>query len=567
MKSISLFCHGADMRLSRPVLGLSAGLLCASLQAADIGPQLGLPANVTTSMQSIDAHRIAEHVRFLANDLLEGRAPGTRGGDIAANYIAAQFALYGLKPAGDNGTYLQKVDFVGVKSLPSTTASLLPAHGEAMTLKWTEDYVAGNQTQTDSVDVDAPIVFVGYGIEAPEYKWDDFKGVDVKGKVVLVIVNEPPSHDPKFFNGDALTYYGRWTYKFEEAARKGAVGALIVHRTDLASYGWDVVRNSWSAEQVALGNDKDPKLKAAAWIQLEIARKLMAAANLNLDEMIAAAGTRQFQAKELPVRFKAHIDSKVRKFESYNVLGIVPGKEGGAQAVVYSAHYDHLGIDPSLSGDNIYNGAVDNGTGCGILLEMAHAFAMSAAKPPSPVLFAAVTAEEKGLLGSNFLGKHLPIAAAKIALDLNYDAILPLGMPQSVNVTGAERTTFYPTVEKTAAAFGFEIQPDAEPGAGHYYRSDHFSLARAGVPAFSVNTGVKFVAHPPEWGRAQHEEYTAKRYHRPADEFLPGMDFTSDAAVAKFGFALGWQAMTAKATVNWQPGDEFEATRLHGITH
>jgi Zn-dependent M28 family amino/carboxypeptidase len=558
------------MKLYRPaalVLGLGAGFLSLNLQAADVGAQLGLPANVTASMQGIDAHRIGEHVRFLANDLLEGRGPGTRGGDIAANYMATQFALYGLKPAGDNGTFLQKVDFVGVKTLPSTTASLQPARGEAITLKLTEDYVAGNQTQTDAADIDAPIVFVGYGIEAPEFKWDDFKGVDVKGKVVLVIVNEPPSKDPKFFNGDALTYYGRWTYKFEEAARKGAVGALIIHRTDLASYGWDVVRNSWSAEQVALGNDTDPKLKAAAWIQLEVARKLMSASNLNLDEMMTAAGTRQFQARELPVRFKAHIDSKVRKFVSYNVLGMVPGKEGGTQSVVYSAHYDHLGIDLSMSGDNIYNGAVDNGTGCGILLEMAHAFASSAARPPSTVVFAAVTAEEKGLLGSNYLGKHLPIPAARIALDLNYDAILPLGMPQSVNVTGAERTSFYPTVEKTAAAFGFEIQADAEPGAGHYYRSDHFSLARAGVPAFSVNTGVKFSGHTPEWGKAQHEEYTAKHYHRPSDEFSDTMDFTSDAAVAKFGFALGWQAMTAKGTVNWLPGDEFEATRLHGIAH
>jgi Zn-dependent M28 family amino/carboxypeptidase len=554
-------------RVAALVLGLGAGFLVGLARAADIGPQLGLAPNVTASMQGIDAHRIAEHVRFLSNDLLEGRAPGTRGGDIAANYIATQFALYGLKPAGDNGTFLQKVDFVGVKTLPSTSAALVPAHGEPMPLKLTEDYVAGNQTQTESADIDAPIVFVGYGIEAPEYKWDDFKGVDVKGKVVLVVVNEPPSKDAKFFNGDALTYYGRWTYKFEEAARKGALGALIIHRTDLASYGWDVVRNSWNAEQVALGNDKDPKLKAAAWIQLEVARKLMSASNLNLDEMITAAGTRQFQAKELPVRFKAHIDSKVRKFESYNVLGIVPGKEGGAQAIAYSAHYDHLGIDPSMSGDNIYNGAVDNGTGCAILLEMAHAFASSAARPPSPVLFAAVTAEEKGLLGSNYLGKHLPIPANKIALDLNYDAILPMGMPQSVNVTGAERTSFYPTVEKTAAAFGFEIQADAEPGAGHYYRSDHFSMARAGVPAFSVNTGVKFVGHPAEWGKAQHEEYTAKHYHRPSDEFSPAMDFTSDAAVAKFGFALGWQAMLAKGTVNWLPGDEFEATRLHGVAH
>jgi len=541
--------------------------LWSTAQAAEAAPQLGLPADVMASMQGIDPHRIAEQVRFLADDLLEGRGPGTRGGDIAANYIAAQFALYGLKPAGDNGSYLQKVDFMGVKTLPDTTASLLPAHGAAMDLKLGEDYVVGNQTQTDSADIDAPIVFVGYGIEAPEYKWDDFKGVDVKGKVVLVVVNEPPSKDANFFKGEALTYYGRWTYKFEEAARKGAVGALIIHRTDLASYGWEVVHNSWSAEQVSLSNDKDPKLKAAAWIQLEVARKLMSAANLNLDEMLATAGTRQFQAKELPLRFKAHIQSQVRKFVSYNVLGLWPGKQGGGQAVVYSAHYDHLGIDPTLSGDHIYNGAVDNGTGCGILLEMAHAFTTSGARPPSPVLFAAVTAEEKGLLGSNYLGKHLPIPAAKIALDLNYDAILPMGMPQSVNVTGAERTSFYSTVEKTAAAFGFEIQADAEPGAGHYYRSDHFSMARAGVPAFSINTGVKFAGHTPEWGKAQHEEYTAKHYHRPSDEFSPTMDFTSDAAVAKFGFALGWQAMLAPRSVNWLPGDEFEAARLHGVAH
>ena len=557
------------MEFYRPaalVFGLCTGLW-STAQAAEAAPQLGLPADVMASMQGIDPHRIAEQVRFFADDLLEGRGPGTRGGDIAANYIAAQFALYGLKPAGDNGSYLQKVDFMGVKTLPDTTASLLPAHGAAIDLKLGEDYVVGNQTQTDSADIDAPIVFVGYGIEAPEYKWDDFKGVDVKGKVVLVVVNEPPSKDANFFKGEALTYYGRWTYKFEEAARKGAVGALIIHRTDLASYGWEVVHNSWSAEQVSLSNDKDPKLKAAAWIQLEVARKLMSAANLNLDEMLATAGTRQFQAKELPLRFKAHIQSQVRKFVSYNVLGLWPGKQGGGQAVVYSAHYDHLGIDPTLSGDHIYNGAVDNGTGCGILLEMAHAFTTSGARPPSPVLFAAVTAEEKGLLGSNYLGKHLPIPAAKIALDLNYDAILPMGMPQSVNVTGAERTSFYSTVEKTAAAFGFEIQADAEPGAGHYYRSDHFSMARAGVPAFSINTGVKFAGHTPEWGKAQHEEYTAKHYHRPSDEFSPTMDFTSDAAVAKFGFALGWQAMLAPRSVNWLPGDEFEAARLHGVAH
>jgi Zn-dependent M28 family amino/carboxypeptidase len=542
---------------------LFGAMTLPSLASSDPSAQLGLAPDVAATLKGIDSERIRAHVKFLADDLLEGRGTGTRGGDLAATYIASQFELDGLKPAGDNGGYLQRVDFTGVQTLPQTAGSLVPAHGSPTELKLGEDYVVGNQTQTDSVDVDAPVVFVGYGIEAPEFKWDDFKGVDVRGKVVLVIVNEPPSKDPKFFAGDAMTYYGRWTYKFEEAARKGAVGALIIHRTDLASYGWNVVRSSWSAEEVYLANDRDPKLKAASWIQLEVARQIFADSGLKLDDEIALAGTRKFKARELPVRFKAHIESTVRKFASYNVVAMLPGADGAApsQAVMYTAHYDHLGMNPALPGDKIYNGAVDNGTGCGILLELAHAYATSAARPPHAVLFASVTAEEKGLLGSEYLGKHLPIPASQIALDLNFDAVPPIGVPESVNVTGAERTTFYPTVEKTAQAFGYEIQPDAEPGAGHYYRSDHFSMARVGVPSFSINTSVKFAGHPPEWGKAQREEYTAKRYHQPSDEYTPDMDFASDAAMARFGYALGWQALSAGQTVNWMPGDEFEAKR------
>jgi len=280
--------------------------------------------------------------------------------------------------------------------------------------------------------------------------------------------------------------------------------------------------------------------------------------------MLAIAGTRNFKARELPVRFKAHIESRVRQFKSYNVVGLVPGTQAGAPArtVVFTAHYDHLGIDPAMSDHNVYNGAVDNATGCGILLELARAFATPAARPPHPVLFVSVTGEEKGLLGSNYLGKHPPIPAAQITLGLNFDAIEPIGMPESVSVVGADRTTFYPLVERTAAAFGFEIQPDPEPGAGHYYRSDHFSLARVGVPAFSIGTGIKFAGHPAEWGKAQRAEYTARRYHQPSDQYSPDMDFSTDAALAKFGFALGWEALTAKLRVNWLPGDEFEAKRL-----
>jgi Zn-dependent M28 family amino/carboxypeptidase len=547
-------------------LALAAAGFAGAGAAPDLGRELGLPAKAAIAMRGIDAQRIRAHVRFLSDDLLEGRGTGARGGDIAAKYIAAQFALDGLKPAGDDGGYLQRVEFTGVRTLPATTASLLPEHGSALDLKLGADYVIGNQRQTDSIDIDAPIVFVGYGIEAPEYGWNDFEGVDVRGKVVLVIVNEPPSTDPKFFNAQALTYYGRWTYKFEEAARKGAVGALIIHRTDLASYGWGVVQSSWSGESVYLSNDKDPKLGAASWVQLEVARQLFTASGLKLEDMMAGAGRRGFKSRELPVRFKSHIVSEVRRFGSNNVLGLLPGTDGGAadQAVVYSAHYDHLGIDPALSGDNIYNGAVDNATGVGVLLELARAYGTAQIRPSHPVLFASVTAEEKGLLGSNYLGKHLPIAAARIALGLNFDAIPPIGVPQSVNVTGAERTSFYPTVERTAKIFGFEIQEDAEPGAGHYYRSDHFSLARAGVPAFSINTGVKFAGHPAEWGKSQRDDYTAKHYHDPSDEYSPAMDFSSNASLARFGFALGWQALEAKGSVKWLPGDEFEAARLQG---
>jgi Zn-dependent M28 family amino/carboxypeptidase len=544
-------------------VGLSSGLVSGSWAAPDPASQLGFPPDVAAAMEGISADRIRAHVQFLADDLLEGRGTGTRGGDIAAHYIATQFALYGLQPAGDDGGYLQRVDFTGVQTQDGTTASLVPAHGSPEDLMLGTDYVIGNQTQTDSVDIDAPIVFAGYGIDAPEFRWDDFKGVDVKGKVILVIVNEPPSTNPKFFAAETMTYYGRWTYKFEEAARKGALGALIIHRTDLASYGWNVVRSSWSNEEAYLANDKDPKLEAAAWVQWEVARRIFADSGLKIDDMVALAGTRRFKARELPVRFKAHIESHVRKFVSYNVLAMLPGTDTGpsTQAVMYTAHYDHLGIDPKLPGDNIYNGFVDNGTGCGILLELARAFARSAARPPHPVLFASVTAEEKGLLGSEYLGKHLPIPASRVALDLNYDAIAPLGIPEAVSVTGAERTTFNPTVQRTAQAFGYDIQADAEPGAGHYYRSDHFSLARVGVPSFSINESTKFRGHPAEWGKAQRDDYTAHRYHQPSDEYSPNMDFSTDSELAKFGFALGWQELTARQTVNWLPGDEFEAKR------
>ncbi len=522
-----------------------------------------LPSVAIAALQKTDPEQIRAHVRFLSLDSLEGRGTGQRGGEIAAEYIATQFWLDGLKPAGDNGTFFQKVPMVGITSAPETTFELVPKRGDSMQLKPLDEYVAYDQTQRPSNEIDADIVYVGYGIQAPEYQWDDYKGVDVHGKVLLMLVNEPPSDDPNFFKGPALTYYGRWTYKYEEAARKGAVGAILIHKSDMASYPWEVVRNSNSGEKEFLKSDA-PQLKAASWIQLDVARQLMQKAGFDLDKMMADAKSRNFRPQPLPVKLKAHMVSKLRQITSNNVVAMLPGSDPKLknEAVMYTAHYDHLGIRPDMPGDNIYNGARDNGTGCGILLELARVFSQAPARPKRSIIFASVTAEEQGLLGSEYLGKHPPIPAGNIALDLNFDDVPPLGEPQEVEVSGAERTTFYPTVEAMAKEFRLAIRPDAHPEAGHYYRSDHFSMARVGVPAFSVNEGMKYKNHNTEWGMQQAEEYTNKHYHQPSDEYSPSMDFRGDATMARFGFALGWAAASQPKLIGWQKGDEFEKARL-----
>ena len=522
-----------------------------------------LPSPAIAALEKIEPERIRAHVRFLSHDLLEGRGTGQRGGDVAAEYIATQFWLYGLKAAGDSGTFFQKVPLVGNTPTPETTFELVPNKGEALRLKPLDDYVAYDETQNSSSDIDSDIVYVGYGIEAPEYQWDDYKGVDVRGKVLLMLVNEPPSNDPNFFKGSALTYYGRWTYKYEQAARKGAVAAILIHKTDMASYPWEVVRNSNSGEKEYLKSN-EPSLKAASWIQLEVARKLARDAGMDIEKMMSDAQSRNFHPVALPVKLKAHMVSKIRQITSNNVVAMLPGSDPKlkGEAIIYTAHYDHLGIRPDLPGDNIYNGARDNATGCGILLELARVFAQSPTRPRRSILFASVTAEEQGLLGSEYLGKHPPIPAGKISLDLNFDDVPPLGEPQEVEVSGAERTNFYPTVEATAQEFRLAIRPDSHPEAGHYYRSDHFSLARVGVPSFSVNEGMKYKGHTTEWGMQQADEYTSKHYHQPSDEYSPSMDFTADSAIARFGFALGWEAASQTNLVGWQKGDEFEKARL-----
>ena len=563
------------MYLDRAIAILTSAIVFAPVAygqqpAADAVPAIaGVPQAARDAAASIDPEKIRAHVRFLSLDLLEGRGPGTRGAELAAEYIATQFALAGVEPAGDNGTYFQRVPLVAIHTIEDKTKfAFVPVSGQPVDLAYGSEIVSKDQTGQPTADFDAPIVFVGYGIHAPEYNWNDYAGpdgkdIDLKGKVALVIVNEPPSDDEKFFKGRAMTYYGRWTYKYEEAARRGAVGVLIIHRRDLASYGWEVVRNSQAIEKSYLQGDPDATLRAAAWIQHDVAQRLFALAGLgDVDKAIEQAGKPEaFRAVELPLKLQAHVESRVRRYVSSNVVGRVPGVSAANQAVLYTAHYDHLGIDPDAKGDNIYNGAADNGTGCGILLEMARAFAQSSTRPPHAVYFAAVTAEEQGLLGSQFLGMHPPVPAGQISLDLNYDMLLPIGIPRSVSLGGAERIDFWPTVQTVAKAFDLALLPDPTPGAGHYYRSDHFSLARVGIPAFSVDQGELFEGHTPEWGHAQFEDYVAHHYHQPADEYRADWDFGGNAKMARFGLVLGWLASGQSKPVEWVPGDEFERAR------
>ena len=549
--------------LSSLLLAASVGLAQSPSSALPPVPSVaGVPDAAQQAASLIEPEKIRAHVKFLSSDLLEGRGPGKRGAELAAEYIATEFALNGLKPAGDNGTFFQKVDLYAVHTDEAATKfTLVPKNGAPMPLAYNTDFVVKDERGEPSADIDAPIVFVGYGIDAPEYGWNDFKGVDVKGKILLVIVNEPASTDENFFKGKALTYYGRWVYKYEQAARLGAAGVLLIHRTDLASYPWAVVQNSQAVEKSYLKGDPLATLQAASWIQLDTARRLMQAAGLDLDKQIDAAGKRGFHAVELPVRLQAHVASVVRPYSSANVIGKVEGADAAEKdAVLYTAHYDHLGIDPNAKGDGIYNGAADNGTGCGILIEMGRAYAQSKTPPPHTVYFASVTAEEQGLLGSAYLGMHPPVPARNITLDLNYDELLPIGVPTSAEVSGSERTQFYPVVQKTAQAFGLTIQPDQFPMAGSYYRSDHFSLARVGVPAFSIGEGTLFQGHDPAWGEAQVKDYTANHYHQPSDEYHADMDFRGDARMAQFGLMLGWQA-SAGAGTEWKQGDEFEKAR------
>ncbi|HYL34861.1 MAG TPA: M28 family peptidase [Bryobacteraceae bacterium] len=511
----------------------------------------------------ISGERMRAHVKFLSSDVLEGRGVGTRGERLATEYIAAQFALIGAKPAGEHGTYFQRVPMVGVTTEATVSVSAVGGN-QTVPFRWLDDFVGVSQLQQAADQFEAEAIFVGHGIVAPEFKWDDFKGVDVKGKLLVLFTNEPPSEDPKFFGGRALTYYGRWTYKYEEAARRGAKAVLIIHTTPTAGYGYDVVRSSWGKEdpQLKLAAGQ-PALAFAGWLSQEAGGRLLALAGKKVDEMLAAANSRDFRPMPLGIRIRANIPTKIRQIESRNVMAMIPGSDPNlaSEAVIFTAHWDHLGIGPAVNGDTIYNGAVDNATGCGILLELARAWQGLEHKPRRTALFAAVTAEEAGLRGSEYYAEHPVIPLAKTALDLNFDGFYPFGRTKDISVTGAERTTAWPAAQEAARRMELRIQPESHPEQGHYYRSDHFSLAHAGVPAFSISLGTDYYGKPPGYGEKVFEEYNDKHYHQPSDEYHDDWDFAGMEEVAQFGFLIGTTVANQDKLPTWNAGDEFLPAR------
>jgi Zn-dependent M28 family amino/carboxypeptidase len=512
----------------------------------------------------VSGEKIRAHVKYLASDQLEGRGVGTNGEKLATEYLASQLQASGVKPAGDNNTYFQRVPLVGATTLPSAT---LTANGKIgrLALKLKTDYVGTATSQRPDNDFDAEAIFVGHGISAPEFGWDDYKGQDVRGKVLIYFTNEPPSQDPEFFAGPSLTYYGRWVYKFEEAARRGATAALIIHTTATAGYGWGVVSGSFGNEKPELKlSPRENGMKLAGWLSENAGAQLMAATGKSLSQLLDMANQKSFRPMPLGIRITGHIPVKLREVNSRNVVGRVDGAGAGSlksQAVLYSAHWDHLGISLPVNGDKIYNGAVDNATGCGVVLEIARVWAALPKKPNRSALFVFVTAEEAGLLGSKYYGEHATVPPGQTAVDINYDALYPFGKTSDISATGAERTTLWPLVQRDAGRFKLSITPDPEPGQGHYYRSDHFSLARVGIPAFSIDNGTKYIGKPADFSKTIFEQYNSTHYHQPSDEYRPDWHFSGMEQMADFGLAMGIDVANLPALPSWNAGDEFLRTR------
>lgn len=513
-----------------------------------------------TTADTVLAADIKQHIAVLANDSLLGRKPFTVGEEKSIAYIAGQFKKMGLEP-GNKGSYFQEVPMVEVKS----TAGDMHIAGKAiMDLKPGTDFVASTRREVPAINLkNSPLVFAGYGIVAPEYKWNDYAGLDVKGKTVVVLVNDPGFQSPeKFFKGDTMTYYGRWTYKYEEAARQGAAGVLIVHQTEPASYGWQVIQNSFSGSKLYLqqNNKHLDRCQMEGWISEDMAKKLLGGAGITGD-IRAYARKKDFRAVPLNSTLSLNLTTKLKYAMSHNVIATLKGSTTPGEYVLYSAHWDHFGINKPVNGDSIYNGAVDNASGVAAIMSIAKLFTQQKEKSKRSMVFLAVTSEEQGLLGSEYYGTHPVYPLNKTVADLNLDALSDFGETSDFSITGKGQNDLDDYVIAITKPKGWNVVGDTKPSSGSYYRSDHFNFAKVGVPAIDVHNGATAIGHDEAWGKAKLKEYNEKRYHQPSDEYSNSMNTRGMAQTAEIMYQMGIKLSNETTFPGWKAGSEFKAIR------
>ena len=508
------------------------------------------------ALDAVRERTVDAHLRFLSHPLLEGRAPGTRGGTLAAEYIAAQFERSGLEPVAH--TWFQPVPMVGMDPHPELT---LEAPAGPSIPAYRDDYVLEAGVPSETVEVDAELVYVGYGITAPEYDWDDYEGVDVRGKVLLVRVNDPGRPEtPDFFGGRALTYYGRWTYKYEEASRRGAAGVLLVHTDAGAGYGWNVVRTSNTGEQFDLAGDPEFPLQVRGWISEAAARRALEAAGLDLGGLLAASEFREFTPVSTGIRVRARVRTDLRPVQTANVVGYLPGAQADRlnEVVIVSAHYDHLGVRTADDGTlHVHPGAYDNASGVALLLAVAEALARAPARPPRPFLFISTTAEESGLLGAEWYARHPLFPLGATAAVLNVDGANLWGPTHDIAPLGVNRSDLGALVRAAAGAEGITVADEQHPEQGMFFRQDHFPFARAGVPALAMDHGLRYVGRPEGWGQERYEEFNTQHYHQPSDAYRPDFDYGGAVQQGRVLLRTAWAAATADGLPQWAPGSEF----------
>ena len=543
--------------------GIAMALAWCVAGFATAAQPLPLPPGTREAVRRIDRPTLEAPIRVLASDLLEGRAPSHRGDEMAEVYLASMLEFLRLQPGAPGRSWQQRFEIVGVDSHTPDTWTFV-AGAKRLELRHTDEFIAVSGWQRPQAAInDAELVFVGYGIQAPEFRWDDFKGADLKGKV-LVMMNDDPEWDPSMFSGKRRTYYGRWTYKYESAARQGAVAAIIIHTTPSAAYPWAVVQNSWGGEQFDLPHEKEGSLAVRAWITEDASRRLVALGGFDLDSLVKQARSRDFKPVPLGVRTSLTIPTSISRGSTANVLGLLPGSDPALkdQIVVYSAHHDHLGIGkPDARGDTIYNGAVDNASGDAQVLAIARAFAALPERPRRSILFALVSGEESNLLGSLYLATHPPVPIERLVADINFDAGNIFGRTKDVAITGMGKSTLDDVLIAAASLQDRVVTDEPFPEYGSYYRSDQFSFANVGVPGLYFKSGVDYLGRPPGWGRETQNAWLKAHYHQPSDELTPDWNFDGLIEDTQLGFYAGLAVANSDQPPAWNPNDEFAHLR------